>query len=69
MNANPHHKLIYVRFYPYGRLTKVHGLGFPSTTNCTDNQLVTNLRTTFTHNWRKVVRFLWLKNSRKHRVH
>ena len=30
----------------------------PSTTNYIDNQLVTNLRTTFTHNERKVVRFL-----------
>ena len=36
----------------------------PSTTNYTDNQLVTNLRTTFTHNGQEVVRFLWLKNSR-----
>ena len=33
-------------------------VGLPSTTNYTDNQLVTNLRTTFTHNERKVVRIL-----------
>ena len=29
----------------------------PSTTNYADNQLVTNLRTTFTHNGQEVVRF------------
>ena len=33
-------------------------VGLPSATNYTDNQLVANLRTTFTHNERKVVRIL-----------
>ena len=33
-------------------------IGVPSTTNYIDNQLVTNLRTIFTHNGQEVVRFL-----------